>query len=182
MGRDKARLLIDETSLIQLLASRFAGAFGDVLVAAHYDQDVQVENAQIARDIYHGVGPLGGMHAGLSASPDDANFVLACDMPFADVQLAQYLMSLTGDYDAVVPSLNEGLEPLFAVYRKSCLPAIETVLLAGRFRFKDLLDRVSVNYVTQDDIRLHDPDLRGFINVNSPEDYEKALKLNEGKE
>jgi len=177
MGSDKASLPIAGTTLIQLVISRFAGELGPVVVSLRGNQSLDLEDCVVARDVYEGAGPMAGLHAGLLASPDDINFALACDMPLAEPRLARYLLSLAAGRDAVVPALERGLEPLFAAYRKTCLPEIEACLRSGEFRVRSLLDRIDTLYVPESDIRRIDPELQSFLNVNTPEDYAKAVRL-----
>jgi molybdopterin-guanine dinucleotide biosynthesis protein A len=177
MGREKASLAVGESTALQSLVNRFAGKIGPVVVVLRPDQEIAVEGAIAARDIHHGVGPLGGLHAGLLASPDEENFVLACDMPFADPELARYITSLLANCDAVVPMLEPGPEPLHAAYRKICLAEIERSIAAGKLKMRDALDRLQVHYLPEQEIRERDPALRSFVNVNTPEDYERALRL-----
>jgi len=177
MGHDKASLAIEGSTILQALVCRFADELGPVIVVCRREQDLEVERATSVYDIYQGAGPLGGLHAGLLASPDDENLLLACDLPFADPELARYLVSRLDEHDAVVPVLARGPEPLFAVYRKSCLPAVESSIAAGRLRMRDPLDRLDVLYIPEDEIRERDPDLRSFFNINTPEDYREALRI-----
>ena len=171
MGRDKALLAAGNSTLVQSLVSRFGDKLGPVIVVARHGQDLILEHAAIVRDIYVGKGPLGGLHAGLSASPDERNFVLACDMPYADPNIALDLLARLDGHDAVVPRLTQGLEPLHAVYRKSCLPQIEANLRADTLRIRDLLDRIDTLYATEDELRHLDEDLSSFVNINTPEEY-----------
>ncbi len=178
MGRDKASLEMDGSTILQALVTRFAGEFGPVIVVARPGQDLDVENATLVYDSYEGKGPLGGLQAGLTASPDAANFVLACDMPFADTEVARYVLSLLDRHEAVVPMLENGIEPLHAAYRRSCLPQVEANLEAGILRMRDLLDRVDTVYVPENDLRSLDPELLSFLNINTPEAYQEALRRN----
>jgi molybdopterin-guanine dinucleotide biosynthesis protein A len=176
MGQDKASIAIEGSTILQALVCRFADGLGPVIVVGRQEQGLEVERATVVHDIYQQAGPLGGLHAGLLASPDEESFVLACDMPFADPELARYMLTRLSDHDAVVPVLERGPEPLFAVYRKSCLGAVESSIAAGRLRMRDALERLDVLYVPEDKIRERDPDLRSFVNINTPEDYLTALR------
>lgn len=176
MGREKALLEMNGTTIVQRLVSRFARALGPVIVVCRSDQDLQIEGATVVHDIHEGAGPLGGLHAGLLASPDDANLLLGCDMPFADPELGCHLVSLLGDHDAVACDLGHGPEPLFAAYRKSCLTQIESNLRLRLYRMKELLDRIDVLYLSEDEVRARDPHLRSFVNLNTPDEYLDALK------
>jgi len=195
MGADKSRLAIDGTGILQLLVKRFGEAMGRVIVVVRPDQqpplsvpsrdrtvsapteETGIERLTIAQDIYPGVGPLGGLHAGLAASPDDENFVLACDMPFAEPRLAVFILSRLAGRDAAVPMPARGPEPLYAAYRKSCLPTIQSSIEAGRLRVREALRDLNVVYVPEEEMRPLDPDLRSFRNINTPEDYREALRI-----
>jgi len=134
---------------------------------------------QTVTDVYEGAGPLGGLHAGLLASRDRKNLVIACDMPFAEPALARYFLRLLGRHDAVVPMLQHGPEPLFAAYRRSraTIGRIESNLKAGRLSMRGLLEDLDVVYVEEEDLRRRDPELHSFININLPEDYDAARRL-----
>ena len=177
MQQDKASLVWGTSTLLNSLVARFSGRFGPIVVVQRPDQSLTVTNdVALTSDIYPNCGPLGGIHAGLIASPDDANMVVACDMPFASVDLASYLLSHLDGHDAAVPLLQRGPESLFAAYRRSILPQVEINLKAGVFKVRATLDNVDTLYVSQDDLRLIDPELRSFLNVNTPEDYEELLR------
>ena len=177
MGHDKASLAIEGSTILQSLVCRFAGELGPVIVVCRREQDLEVERATSVYDIYQGAGPLGGLHAGLLASPDDENLLLACDLPFADPTLGRYLLSRLDEHDAVVPVLERGPEPLHAAYRKSCLTQVESCLRLKLYRMQELLDRVRVLDIPESELRRHDPQLRSFLNVNTREDYARALRF-----
>ena len=177
MGRDKASLEIGGSTLIQSLVTRFADKFGGVIVVVGTGDQPAVDGALMAYDVYHNAGPLGGLHAGLLATQDEVNFVLACDMPLASVELASYIVSLAPGYDAVVPMLARGPEPLHAAYAKSCLGVIESAIADGNLKMADALKSLNVFYVTEDKLRDHDPELHSFVNVNTHEDYLEATQL-----
>ena len=64
----------------------------------------------------------------------------------------------------------KGIEPLFAVYARSCLPVAEDCLREGRKSLRALLDAVDVRYVSPEELREFDLE-RIFTNVNTPEEY-----------
>jgi molybdopterin-guanine dinucleotide biosynthesis protein A len=73
----------------------------------------------------------------------------------------------------------EGLarEPLHALYRRSCLPAIEAWLAAGQRQVIGFLPDVRVRDVLPAEISPLDPNFLSFLNVNTPEEWEQARKL-----
>jgi molybdopterin-guanine dinucleotide biosynthesis protein A len=74
----------------------------------------------------------------------------------------------------VVPVVDGRRNPLCALYRRDCLPAARACLAAGRRRMDDLLDRLNVRAVAPEDA-LPAPLARAVLNVNTPEDYRRAL-------
>ena len=66
------------------------------------------------KDLVPDLGPLGGVHAGLSAMPDEAGFFVACDMPFLNPALIGHMAGFADKADAVVPRIGGYLQPLHA--------------------------------------------------------------------
>jgi molybdopterin-guanine dinucleotide biosynthesis protein A len=69
------------------------------------------------------------------------------------------------------------LHPLHAVYRRACLAPIEAQLRAGDLRMIGFFAHVRMRYVNRADIVRHDPTLRSFFNVNTPEEWTLAEQL-----
>lgn len=177
MGQNKPSLAFGGVSLLERSVLRFRKEFETVIVVLGYGQKAHIEDTVVVSDIYPDAGPIGGIYAGLTASPDEANFVLACDMPFATPALATYLVSLLENHNAIVPLLQHGPEPVQAAYAKSCLPQIEKNLQLGKLKLQSLLDQLDVRFVPESEVRRFDPHLTGFFNVNTPEDYYRALEM-----
>jgi FdhD protein len=73
--------------------------------------------------------------------------------------------------DVVMPRSESGLEPLHALYRKACLPAIESSLLQGKRRIVSFLPMVKVHEIPPTVVALLDPGCTSFSNINTPEQY-----------
>jgi molybdopterin-guanine dinucleotide biosynthesis protein A len=183
MGRDKAWLEIDGVPLVERVARRLLPLASEIIFSANEPQafDALLARlplpASLAVDVYPGAGPLAGLHAGILAARNDRVLAVATDMPFVDHQLVREMTAACRDADAVVPRLMaKGFEepqpePLHAVYRKSCLPAIEAALTAGRRRMASFLQDIEVCYLDEDLLRQFDPELKSFRNVNTPEEW-----------
>ena len=102
--------------------------------------------------------------------------VVACDMPFLNLQLLRHMLSLREGVDAVVPVLEGRPEPTHALYSKACLPHVEERLKADDLKISRFFDQVRVQYVPEEDIARFDPELLSFFNVNSPSDLDQALE------
>jgi len=101
-------------------------------------------------------------------------------MPFvsAGLLIAARDLLLECGADGVVPRSPKGLEPLHAIYRReTCLPAAREALDAGRLRVVSFFPQVHVRIMTIDEVAVHDPGFRAFININTAEDLSRAESL-----
>jgi len=100
--------------------------------------------------------------------------VVACDMPFASRALASHMLALIAKVDAVVPRVSGEFEPLFAVYRCSCLPVIRRALDEGQKRVISFFPEIQLRAVEEPEARSIDADPYCFFNVNTPLDLAAA--------
>jgi len=91
--------------------------------------------------------------AALLASRHPHAFVAACDMPGLAPDVIRFLVGRIGAADAIVPAWEGDVEPLHAVYALRCVPAIEANLRAGRHALRELLPSLSVDYVSEAELR-----------------------------
>jgi molybdopterin-guanine dinucleotide biosynthesis protein A len=174
MGTNKALLELAGEPLVQRLAVRFRSWFEQVLIVTNTPETYDFLGLPMVGDRVPGLGPLGGLEAGLRASRFDHAFFCAVDMPFVNEGLVRHMLTLASDYDIVVPVLGGEFEPMHAVYSKGCLPAITANLDARRLRLISFFDAVRRREITEEEIgRFGDP-ARLFFNCNTPEDLQQA--------
>jgi molybdopterin-guanine dinucleotide biosynthesis protein A len=85
------------------------------------------------------------------------------------------MVELLSDHDIAVMEIDGFPHPLSAVYRRSTLPHIETLLAKDRLRPVFLFDAVRTRRVRPEEMIAVDPQLRTLRNLNTPEDYQAAL-------
>jgi molybdopterin-guanine dinucleotide biosynthesis protein A len=181
LGRDKALEVVGGRNLFQRVVSQLSSFNRDIIVVTASGRSLPQFNGyprvRIVTDIYPGNGALGGLHAGLAASDAFYNLVVACDMPFLNRALLQYMVQVSPGFDLVVPRVGKLVEPLHAVYAKDCLAPIERLLEQGEIRFRALFPLVKVRYIEDDEISRFDPEHLSFFNVNTEADLERAQRL-----
>ena len=181
LGRDKAIEPFDGKPLLLRVIDRLADVVDEtVVVVADVEQAERIPlpaSTRVVVDAYPDCGSLGGIFTGLSAAPGDWGLVVACDMPFLDRRLLRHILDRRGGFDAVVPVLDGRPEPTHAAYSKACLPHIERRLRARELKIAGFFDDVRVRLVPQAEIEGIDPDRLSFLNVNTPDDLERALAL-----
>lgn len=176
MGVNKALLKIGKLQMVQHIANELLGVFPEVIISSN-DQALGLSlGLPVVPDRFDNKVPLCGIHAALCVSKFECIHVVACDMPFVTGKLAQMMLGETTGYDAAVPRHGMRLEPLFAVYRKSCLQAVERCLLEGNNKTDSFYKAVNVNYVDMKKLLgVDEKDI--FFNVNTPSDLNKARKI-----
>ncbi len=130
-------------------------------------------------DVLAGIGALGGLLTALTYANTDAVLVLACDMPFVNRDLIDYMIEHLPRNDVVVPVYGDKkfIEPFRGLYAKACLPAVQKAVSVGKRRAIAFHPDVRVRLISQEEVERFDPDGRSFINVNTPEEYQHALDL-----
>lgn len=172
MGRDKALLPFQNSTLLGTLVKRFTDS-GTVAVSVDRPGRFPLYGAFELIDPFPGQGPMNGVIAAFRETEADEILLTAVDLPCGDPALAARLSALRGDSDVcLVRRGPKGIEPLFAVYGRSCLPVAEECLQQGRRSVMALLDRVDVRYVTPEELSGFNLE-RIFTNVNTPEEFER---------
>jgi molybdopterin-guanine dinucleotide biosynthesis protein A len=174
MGRDKAALPFDGATLMQSVIANVSPLFAQTLVSVRQLR-VDVALPQICDRGADG-GPLVGLISTLDAVSTPWAFVVACDMPFVAPALVTHLASLRAEHQAVVPQVNEHAQPLAAFYARAALPLLQRSLAGGNKSVIGALKSLDVRYVEADELLQYDPSLRSFFDLDTPQDYQAALK------
>jgi molybdopterin-guanine dinucleotide biosynthesis protein A len=184
-GRSKATASVGGQMVIErILAVLEPLSSKIVAVTSPEKPDVPVMGkATIVTDSFPGKGPLGGIYTGLQNTEGDLAIVVGCDMPFLNAALLTRMVEMAEGYDAVVPRLaGEMVEPLHAVYARSCLPEMRARLERGELSITQLLKQLHVRYMEKEEYLPFDPRMLSFFNINYPDDLERANRIAAGIE
>jgi molybdopterin-guanine dinucleotide biosynthesis protein A len=172
-GSEKYFFSYQGKTFIERLISTLEEVVDEIIIVAKDPQQCKrfssFEGIKVIYDIRKGIGPIGGLHAGVRKAKGDLLFVVACDMPCVHRDVIELLFSLIDDYDAVIPAWNQKmLEPLHAVYRKE--PVRHYLHTHQSLSLKDMIRTLNTRYLDMDVIRQLDPRLDTFTNINKIED------------
>ncbi|MCS6843858.1 MAG: molybdenum cofactor guanylyltransferase [Caldilineales bacterium] len=177
MGQNKALLTTsDGETLIGRVVRNLRPLTDDLIVVSNEPDLYAHLDVRLTGDVYLRMGPLAGLHAGLGVARHPWALAVACDMPLVNHRLVRYMVLLRAGHQAVVPRRGEHVEPLHALYHRSCLPAVEERLEAGDLRMISFYPAVAVRYVEEAEIALFDPEGLTFANANTPEDWERLRR------
>jgi molybdopterin molybdotransferase len=180
MGRPKLDLPFDGESLLQRVIRILSSVVDPVVVVAAASQVLPELPPQIriARDGQPDLGPLSGLAAGLSAlsSDCDAAFATACDTPLLSPEFVKRMQHELGACDMVVCREADFYHPLAAVYRTRLAKAAHALVQDGRLRPGHLIQQCAAHVIDVEELRAVDPELESLKNLNTPEEYEAALR------
>jgi molybdopterin-guanine dinucleotide biosynthesis protein A len=131
---------------------------------------------RIILDIYPRKGVLGAIYTGLKYSATPYVLFVGCDMPFLSLDLLKYMVdeARSNCYEAIVPRLGSMIEPLHAIYSRTCLPVIDDLLKSDRLKLSDLFDLVKTRYICEAEIDKLDAQHLSFFNINTKDDLRRA--------
>ena len=165
-GRDKAWLERGGVPQVVRITRRFEAECGAVLVSANRDLARHADAGLVAvADRLADIGPLGGLDALASACATPWLFTLPVDIVDANDCLLRTLAQAGGD--GAVASDDDGLQPLFALYRLDALrPAIASALASGSHSMQAMQRAMALPTVAFAGLR--------FGNLNTPADLRLA--------
>ena len=175
-GQEKYFFMYQGRTFIERLVDSLEEVVDEIILVAKSPQQCRrfhrIRGIRCITDIRRGIGPIGGLHAGSLAARGEFIFVSACDMPCINPAVIAYLFDSIDNYDAVIPRWNpDMLEPLHAVYRRTAL--LTYLESHDSLSLRAMVRNLSALYVPVDELRMIDPSLKTFTNINKLEDLER---------
>jgi len=180
IGGNKAAVELAGAPLLQWVVDAVETVVDNIVFSIAPEQQLPPvrckARAFLCEDVLPGRGPLTGIFSGLQATEDEHVLAVPCDAPFLQPELLKMLWSHRHRYDAVVPVVDGHYQTLVAVYGRSCITPIEIALNSGDLSMRSVLSDLDVRYVSEQELRAADPELRSFRNVNTAAELAEASK------
>lgn len=176
-GNYKGNLIYDNETFVEKIISELGKMTKQIWISYGEEMHDSYEGCRIVQDEYPGCGPLSGLHAGLKKCDSEFALVAACDMPFLQIELYQYLFRfLEAQYDGVVPIIEGKMHPLAAIYRTNIAVSLEEELKKKHFKMQKVCRQLNLRYVDVSDSESY---RQMLTNINTVEEYIEVIK---GKE
>lgn len=178
MGANKALLEVGGLGMIDRTVELLRPLIDDLFLVADDPGPYSRLGVPVVPDVHPGRGVVGGIHAALRHAAHPLTLCVACDMPHIGRDLIELLLTSArpGD-DAIVPRIDGRPEPLLAVYGRTACAGFEQAITTGRLRVVQALDGLRVRFIDERELRVADPGLRSFVNVNTPGELAAARLL-----
>ncbi len=177
MGRHKALLSWGATDLLGHALARLAAVTDDVRILAGSEDRYSGRGVAVEPDPVADRGPMAGLLAALQSARGRPALLLGVDLPLVPPEVLAHLLVLAQDADAVVPVSPRGPEPLCAVYGAGCVEPVRHAFAREDLKMTAFWGDVRVREVRPDELAPYGLPEELFLNVNTPEDYERARTL-----
>jgi len=173
MGSDKGLLEVGGKKIIVHIIEELKQVADEIIIISngtHYD----FLGYKVYRDIFEDCGPIGGIHAALTSSKTEKNLIVSCDMPFISKNIFKKIIGNSKGFEVIIPEWGNGMiEPLCAIYSRSCADAFEKMIRKGEYKLRDSFKLFNVKKINFTKNKLSGNE---FLNLNTPEEYQKIVK------
>ncbi len=174
MGRDKSSIKWHGKEQQYYVADLLKPLCNKVYISHRQGQEPDTnKNYKTLMDTYSGIGPYGAILSAFRFQPDAAWLVVACDLPLLDSDTLKYLLA-NRDMNAMATTFQspfDGLpEPLITIWEPKSHDVLLSFLSNGYTCPRKVL-------ISEDAHILQPPDENALMNVNTPEDFQKAEKI-----
>jgi molybdenum cofactor guanylyltransferase len=170
-GLMKPKIVIEGMTIISRMISVMRDIFDEIIIVTNDPEEFADFNfCLLVPDRITNAGPLGGIHAAMLASSGEAIFVFAGDMPFLDKEIIMSQIEAFNniDADALIPRIDNYIEPLHSIYGISLAERIETHINSNRSQaVRDFIKSLKVHYLQFDS---SEKNKKAFTNINSSAD------------
>lgn len=172
MGTDKGLLNFKGKPLVLKVIEQLQGAVHKTVIVSN-NPEYEKFGLEVIPDLIQAKGPAGGIHAALSHTDSEQNFVVSCDMPFITTAAIQYMIKNASQSQITLPLYQTKMQPLFGVYSKECLPLWQELIQQKIVKLQEMITHFKLLELNIDKNELF-PNLF-FININDKNDFQKAL-------
>ena len=171
---NKSLIVIDGETIIDRILNVHRKFFKNIIISTNDPGTYFKYGTKMVGDVLDIRGPMTGMFSSMMSDSSQKYFISACDVPFLNEKLIEYIVSLDSDRDAVVPEFNGEPQPLLGVYNKRLSDQLYESITGNKRGMRRFLGEINTYMIKEDKVREFDPEGRSFININTIEDLNKV--------
>ncbi len=177
MGKNKALLELGDKKIIYHLIETLRPICNEIILSTN-NQELDFLPHKHVADKQVNLGPIAGFQSTLSESSTTDNLIISCDTPFISTTLLSHLLEKSENYDVVLPSFNNHLQPMIGYFNKNFLKIIDKQIYAGNIKPINIFENANMLKVEiTKDMEFYKDYL--FFNINTKEQYEVAKRIYE---
>jgi molybdopterin-guanine dinucleotide biosynthesis protein A len=185
-GQDKGIIELNNKPLIKHVTDAVSPLVNETIIVTNSEERISRYKKIVGPKVTFVVdkcesqGPLIGALTGFEKAHGNHSLLLPFDTPFVSREVIKLLFELCETRSAVIPRWpNEQIEPLHAVYQtQKALEAAKSAVAEGKLNVRAMIEKMrNVRYISTLVIEELDPDLKGFFNINTAIDLQKATAM-----
>lgn len=184
-GKNKLLLEYKGKSFLQLTINKLSEISKEIIIAGRNFEEIQacMYKYKCFKDDYNLKASIVGIHTALKYSNNDMVLVVAADLPLLKSEVLKLLVSkyISCNCEAVIPIVRGFIEPLVALYSRKTLNIIEENIENNKLKISDFIKKIDIYKLSEKEIKVVDPELVSFFNINTKEDYSKLLQMGKKK-
>lgn len=169
MGSNKALLPFSHIPLAQYMYERIQKIFENVFLVAKDSTPFSSFAPQFIQEEGEVYAPLIGIERALESLREERVFFLSVDTPFIKKKEIDLLFERVREEQIFYAKTPQKSHYLCGIYHCDILPIIKEMIEKKDFKMSQLISRVKSGFVEFDDESI-------FSNLNTPQDYQNALK------
>lgn len=175
--RNKAFLEYENNYFIERIIKALED-YEEIIIISNNPDDYKTLGLKVFKDIYPDQGPLSGIHSALNHIKNEYCLVVACDMPFINKNVVNYLGNIKEDYEILIPEVEERLQPLCAIYKKSCKELMEKELINKSNKLIKTCMKFNVKIIKEFPFieEIHKKEMKNFYNINTVDEYKSLIE------
>ncbi len=163
-GYDKLLTAINKTTLVEKTISACDGMFCSVSLVAKSAEKYGNLPVTTLIDSELADGPMAGIITALENCDSEFCFITAADLYDLDKNVITEILQAYTNEQFLGAEINNRIQPLCAIYHKSCLPLIVETAKSGNYKMRDFLKQVDSKFIPLT--------ISPWRNVNYHEDFE----------
>ena len=169
MKYNKEYIKVNDTFLVHNQIMLLSSIFDEIIVVSPNIDHYSDFNVKVVQDILPGSTPLIGLHSGLLASTNPYCYVIACDMPYINLDYIKYLIKTHKLKEALVTMNNGFIEPFNAIYSTNITSNIENFISTKKYGFQTFISTLDKDILSEKESSNFNPKIM-FKNINTESD------------
>ncbi len=174
MGTDKGLLNFQSKYLIEWVSNELQFVFEKITIVSN-NEWYNKFGLEVIEDAIKNIGPAGGIFTALKHTNSEYIFVVSCDMPFVTAQAISFVIGQSACAQITIPVYHNKMQPLFAVYAKSCLPLWEQLIEQNMIKLQEMVAHFNLLKLNVDCNNIFDEKV--LMNINDKNDLERGFQF-----
>ncbi|MCK5673299.1 MAG: molybdenum cofactor guanylyltransferase [Spirochaetales bacterium] len=170
-GSDKACAVYEGKSLLEWTIHNASEITDNINILTKKPDAYNFTGCRIIEDLLEVSTPISGI---ISIMPyvSDWLLLLACDIPFFEKKVLDFLWDKRDSKKATVIHVNGKYQPFLGLYPKSVLPYWEEAFEREEYHLQRVIESMPKIVIEQSDLMFAGISLQSFLNINTPADLE----------